>query len=270
LGVEVLEETTMNDSWEAGDPYEYYMGRWSKLVAELFVDWLSLPSGLRWLDVGCGSGALSEAVITKNNLVEVIAIDQSEGFVHIAQQRLGNQAKCKMGDALSLPLDDTSVNVSVSGLVLNFLSEPEKALEEMRRVTKKGGTVSVYIWDYAGRMEFLKYFWDAAVELKPEALSLHESWRFPDSNADVLKRLFESAGFVDIETSSIEITTHFRDFDDYWKPFLGGQGPAPTYVLKLHEAERNNLRDALARRLPIKEDGSIRLAARAWAVKGLV
>jgi len=269
LGVEEPEETTMKDSWRSGDPYEYYMGRWSKLVAELFVDWLSLPPGLSWLDVGCGSGALSEAVITKNNPGEVIAIDQSESFVSTAQQRLGNQAKCKVGDALSLPLDNTSVNVSVSGLVLNFLSEPEKALAEMRRVTNKGGTVAVYIWDYAGRMEFLKYFWDIAVQLNPNASSLHEGRRFPKANAEELSAAFTRVGLAEVETTSVEVTTNFANFDDYWKPFLGGQGPAPTYVLKLEETERNNLRDALARRLPIKEDGSIPLTARAWAAKGL-
>jgi len=260
----------MDDSWQSGDPYEYYMGRWSRLVAELFVDWLSLSPGLRWLDVGCGSGALSDVVIAKINPVEVIAIDQSEGFVKTTQQRLGNLAKCKVGDALSLPLDDKSVDVSISGLLLNFLSEPEKALTEMRRTTKKGGTVAAYIWDYAGTMEFLMYFWDVAVQLNSNASSLHESLRFPNANAEELNAVFKRVGFVDVETTSIEIFTTFSSFDDYWRPFLGGQGPAPTYVMMLEEAERNNLKDALAQRLPIKEDGSIPLVARAWAVKGLV
>jgi len=258
----------MKDSWQAGDPYEYFMGRWSRLVAGLFVEWLSLPSGLRWLDVGCGSGALSEAVIRKYNPIEVVAIDQSEGFVRTAQQRLGSRAKCQTGDALSLPLGDASVDASVSGLVLNFLPAPEKALGEMRRVTKKGGTVAVYIWDYAGTMEFLTYFWDLAVQLNPTAASLHEGRRFPNANAEELSAAFQRAGFVDVETTSVDIMTNFSNFDDYWRPFLGGQGPAPTYVLKLEEAERNKLRDALARRLPSKEDGSILLTARAWAVKG--
>jgi ubiquinone/menaquinone biosynthesis C-methylase UbiE len=222
LGIEALEATTINDSWQAGDSYEYYMGRWSKVVAELFVDWLSLPSGLKWLDVGCGSGALSEAIITKNIPVEVIAIDQSEGFVRTAQQRLGNQAKCKMDDALSLSFDDTSFNVSVSGQVLNFLSEPEKALGEIRRVTKKGGAVAVYIWDHAGRMEFLKYFWDIAVQLDPNASSLHEGRRFPIASAEELSAAFKRVGFTEVETTSVDVITNFSNFDDYWKPFLGG------------------------------------------------
>jgi len=260
----------MKDSWESSDPYEYYMGRWSRLVARSFLDWLSAPSELNWLDVGCGSGALSEAIINYHKPATLTAIDQSEGFVIKAQKRLGSPAHCIVGNALSLPLEDSSVNVAVSGLVLNFMPEPEKAINEMRRVTDVGGTVAVYIWDYAGKMDFLRHFWDATVELKPEALSLHESRRFPTSNADGLKRLFETAGFASIETSPIEITTHFRNFNDYWQPFLGGQGPAPSFVLSLDEAEKNKLRNALEARLPIKPDGSISMVARAWAGKGRI
>ena len=260
----------MKDSWESGDSYEYYMGRWSRLVAESFADWLSPSSGLNWLDIGCGTGALSEAIINNHKPASLTAIDQSEEFVRTAQKRLGSRTHFSVGNALSLPLKDSSVNVTVSGLVLNFILEPEKALSEMRRVTNVGGTVAVYLWDYAGKMTFLRHFWDAAVEFKPEALSLHESSRFPDSKADVLKRLFESNSLVDIETLPIEITTHFQDFDDYWKPFLGGQGPAPSFVLTLDEAETNKLRDALKASLPIQPDGSISMVARAWAAKGQI
>lgn len=260
----------MKDAWQAGDPYEYYMGRWSKLVAETFVEWVSPQAGLRWLDVGCGSGALSEAVITRAKPASVIAVDQSAGFVTTAQARLGAQATCKVGDALALPVEDASIDIVVSGLVLNFIPEPESALAEMRRVTTPGGTVAVYIWDYAGTMAFLTYFWDVAVELNPNAAPLHEKYRFPQANAEALSAAFVQVGFTAIETAPIDITTHFTDFDDYWNPFLGGQGPAPTYVLKLTDAERQKLREALMERLPLQKDGSIPLAARAWAVKGRV
>jgi ubiquinone/menaquinone biosynthesis C-methylase UbiE len=135
----------MKDSWASSDPYEYFMGRWSRLVARLFIDWLSPPPGLKWLDVGCGSGALSEAVIRNNEPAEMTAIDQSEGFVAKAQKQLGNLARCRVGNALALPLEDSSVDITVSGLVLNFISEPEKALSEMRRVTAPGGTVALYV-----------------------------------------------------------------------------------------------------------------------------
>lgn len=258
----------MKDSWESGDPYEYYMGRWSLLVAESFIDWLHPSSGLDWLDIGCGSGALSEAISNKCRPAALVAIDQSKEFARTAQKRLSDQVYCCVGDALALPLDKSSVNIAVSGLVLNFISEPEKALSEMRRVTAAGGTVAVYLWDYAGKMEFLKHFWDAAVEIKPEAWNLHESRRFPNSNAEALKRLFEDVGFVDIKTTAIEITTHFRDFDDYWKPFLGGQGPAPGLVLSLSDDKKNKLRNSLKARMPTQPNGSITLTARAWATKG--
>ena len=258
----------MKDSWLSGNPYEYYMGRWSKLVADAFVDWISPKAGLRWLDVGCGSGALSEAIIGKYNPQLIVAVDQSEGFVRTAQERLGTRAVCKLGNAFSLPVDDSSMDLAVSGLVLNFLSEPEKALTEMKRVTSPGGTIAVYIWDYAGKMEFLNHFWDVAVELDPAASDLHEKYRFTDFNSDELSVLFDRAGIADVETNPINITTRFADFDDYWNPFLGGQGPAPTYVSKLKESEREALKDALKNRLPMKEDGSILMSARAWAVKG--
>lgn len=173
-------------------------------------------------------------------------------------------------ETLSLPLDDSSTDITVSGLVLNFIPEPEKALAEMQRITTIGGTVAVYVWDYTGIMEFLNHFWDVAVELNPKASGLHESRRFPDSNAEGLCATFNRAGFSGVKAAPLEIETNFSDFDDYWKPFLGGQGPAPTYVTDLEEPERIKLRTALMQRLPIKEDGSISLTARAWAVKGMV
>jgi len=260
----------MKDSWQSGDPYDYYMGRWSKLVANQFVDWLLPKAGRKWLDVGCGTGALSEAIINRHHPETVVAIDQSEGFVRAAQQRLGSKAICKVGNALSLPLDVASNDFAVSGLVLNFIPEPEKALAEMQRVTRKGGTVAVYIWDYAGKMEFLNRFWDVAMELNPGASDLHEGRRFPDANAERLMDAFKRVGFSKTETAPLEIATKFTDFDDYWKPFLGGQGPAPTYVSKLSDAERSHLREALAQALPVEKDGSISLTARAWAAKGIV
>lgn len=260
----------MNDSWVAGDSYDFFMGRWSKLVAELFVDWLSPQPDLRWLDVGCGSGALSETVIHKSTPNILTAIDQSEGFVATAQQRLGSKAVCRVGNAVSLPLDDSTVDVAVSGLVLNFIPKPEDALAEMKRVTTSGGTVAVYVWDYAGTMGFLNYFWDAALELNPEAGNLHEGRRFPESNAQHISALFQGVGFNGIESAALDISTNFSNFEDFWNPFLGGQGPAPTYVSRLQDSERHELKRELMDRLPIEKDGSISLIARAWSVRGCV
>jgi SAM-dependent methyltransferase len=260
----------MGDTWDSGASYELFMGRWSRLVATSFVEQLSPAHGLQWLDVGCGSGALSEVIIQSAKPAALTAIDQSENFVSTAQERLGNQAECKVGNALNVPLDDFSVDATVSGLVLNFIPESAKALAEMKRVTAPGGTVAIYVWDYSGKMDLLNYLWDAAVELNPEALSLHEGKRFSDSNPVSLEGLFEESGLKEITAFPIEITMQFRDFDDYWQPFFGGQGPAPSYVLSLSEFERGQLKDALVERLSYRAEEPISLAARAWAVKGRV
>jgi len=258
----------LKDTWESGNPYEYFMGRWSTRVAHSFVDWLKPAPERKWLDVGCGSGALSDAIINHHQPESLTAIDQSEGFVKMAQNRLGKAALCKVGDAFALPLEDEAVDYSVSGLVLNFIPEPEKALAEMKRVTVNGGTVAVYVWDYAGTMEFLNTFWDVAIELNPDAAGLHEGTRFPDSNAQNLGRQFEQAGLKDMLSELIQVDTVFESFDDYWRPFLGGQGPAPSYVLSLEAHAQEALKNALHKRLPIQRDGSIPLIARAWAMRG--
>lgn len=258
----------MKDAWYSGNPYEYFMGRWSRLVAGAFVDWLAPEAGLRWLDVGCGSGALSETIVDRCDPASVVAIDQSEGFLRTVQERLGARVTCRVGDACALPIGDASADMAVSGLVLNFLPEPDRALAEMRRVTADGGGVAVYVWDYAGRMEFLSVFWDVAAELDPAASALQEKVRFADFGADELAAALVRSGFADVEAKAIDIETRFAHFDDYWMPFLGGQGPAPTYVASLSVSDRDRLRGALKARLPARPDGSIGLSARAWAVKG--
>ena len=260
----------MIDAWETSDPYEYFMGRWSRHLGQSFIEWVSPSPGLSWVDVGCGTGALSEAILTSHAPLELVAIDQSEGFLKAAQQRLGARVLCKVGSATDLPLDDDTVDVAVSGLVLNFIPDPVEMLHEMRRVTRPGGSVGLYVWDYSGKMEFLKYFWDAAIELSPEASGLHEGTRFPDTNADGLGTLFTKAGFTDFAVESIDVSTNFESFDDFWKPFLGGQGPAGSYVASMGSAERNKLRDFLGERLPVQADGTIPLIARAYAIRSEV
>lgn len=258
----------MKESWEASSKYEDFMGRWSRRVADRFVDWLAIPHGLRWLDVGCGSGALSEAILSRSKPSALTAVDQSEGFIKGVSERLGDAAQCKVGDATAMPVEDDSVDITVSGLVLNFIPEPLQALAEMKRVTAKHGVVAAYVWDYSGTMEFLNLFWDAAVELTGDASALHEAYRFPNATPDALRELFHSTGYTNIETAPIEIETVFQSFEDYWNPFLGGQGPAPTFVMSLDEQTRQKLRTIIHSRLPINADGSIPLTARAWAIRG--
>lgn len=258
------------DAWEDGDRYEPYVGRWSRLVAAGFLDWLEVRPGCRWLDVGCGTGALSETILSRADPAEVRGIDQSEGFVKYAQQRLEDpRFKAEIGDARTLPFEDGSFDVVVSGLVLNFVPDLGGAARELARVVKPSGAVGAYLWDYAGGMQMMRYFWDAAGELEPAARRLDEGERFAEiASMKGLGSLFDLAGLSDVRTRSIDITTIFRDFDDYWSPFLAGQGPAPAYCMSLEEQSRSELRELLRVRLPVKADGTIRLTARAWAVRG--
>lgn len=156
----------------------------------------------------------------------------------------------------------------VSGLVLNFIPDLRAGMAEMVRVVRRGGTVAAYVWDYAGQMQLMRYFWDAVVALKPEHVDRDEGRRFPMCKPGPLQQVFEAAKLTNIEVHSIDVPTHFHDFDDYWTPFLGGQFPAPEYALSLSETDRTALRERIRATLPVSRDGSIPLIARAWAVRG--
>ncbi len=259
-----------SDNWQRGSPYERYVGRWSREVAPRFLAWLGLPPGLRWLDVGCGTGALSAAILSGCDPSTVCGVEPSEGFLATAAEHLGDRVALHRGSATALPLPDRCVDVVVSGLVLNFVDQPAAALAEMSRVAVPGATVAAYVWDYAGRMELMRHFWDTAVALDRQAASNDEGVRFPLCRPAALEKLFVGAGLQGTQVTGLEVATPFSDFDDYWQPFLGGQGPAPAYAMSLDAAARDRLRDRLRERLPIAADGSIPLTARAWAVRGTV
>ena len=258
------------DTWEQGDPYERYVGRWSRRVAPRFLAWLGVPSGRRWLDVGCGTGALSATILDQAAPATLTGVEPSGGFLATARRHLGPRATLHEGSATALPLPDATVDVVVSGLVLNFVPEPPAALAEMRRVTARGGTVAAYVWDYAEGMQLMRAFWDAAVAENPAAAPLDEGARFPLCRPAALTALFEGAGLTAVEAIAIEVPTPFASFADYWEPFLGGQGPAPAYAMSLDETARTRLRDRVRERLPAAADGSIALTARAWAVRGAI
>ena len=260
---------SVSDTWERGSPYERYVGRWSRKVAPEFLAWLGIPPRQRWLDVGCGTGALSASIAERSAPASLAGVEPSEGFLKSAKENLGSRAALHQGNAASIPLQDASVDVVVSGLVLNFVPDPRAALAEMSRVARGGGTIAAYVWDYAGKMQLMRFFWDAAVEIDAGAAKMDEGLRFPLCRAEALSALFAGAGLRSVETAAIDVPTPFADFDDYWQPFLGGQGPAPAYAMSLDEAARTRLREAIRARLPARTDGSIALIARAWAVRGV-
>ena len=263
-----MEPKQVSDTWERGSPYERYVGRWSRQVAPKFLSWLNVPSGRMWLDVGCGTGALCAAILDHCAPASVAGVEPSEGFLKTAKDNLANRASLHQGSATQIPLGDASVDVVVSGLVLNFVPDPRAALAEMARVTGKGGRIAGYVWDYAGKMELMRHFWDAAVALDPAAAKLDEGPRFPLCHPQALEKLFAEAGLKDVAVAPIDIPTPFASFDDYWQPFLGGQGPAPAYAMSLDETARARLRERIRERMPTSADGAISLIARAWAVRG--
>ena len=263
------EQTQRKEVWAAGDRYEPYVGRWSRLVAREFMDWLAVPAGKDWLDVGCGTGALTQSILERGNPNSVKGVDPSPGFIEYAKARIASaRASFEVGDAQSLPVESAGFDAAVAGLVLNFVPQQPRAVAEMARVLRPGGIVGAYVWDYAGKMELMRYFWDAAAALDPAAYELDEGLRFPICQPKPLAELFARAGLRDVEVRPIDVPTDFRDFDDYWSPFLGGQAPAPGYAMSLSEERRGALRDRIRSKLPIGKDGAIHLIARAWAVRG--
>ncbi len=264
-----MSSSTEKSVWASGAAYEAYVGRWSRLVAREFVEWLAVSPSARWLDVGCGTGALTEAVLRRASPAQVDGIDPSEGFLALAREQVRDpRARFDSGDAGHLSFESGRYDAVVSALVLNFIPNLPAGIAEMVRVARLDGVVAGYVWDYAGKMELMRYFWDAAIALKPEDQDRDEGRRFPICKPGPLTDLFEGAGLKSVQVHTIDVPTRFRDFDDYWTPFLGGQFPAPDYAVSLSEEARAALRDHIRARLPIAADGSIQLIARAWAVRG--
>ena len=260
---------TAADVWASGEAYEPYVGRWSRLVAREFLTWLDVPPGRAWLDVGCGTGALTSVILTDAVPARVEAVDPALPYVRFAERHVPDpRAVFINADAQALPQPTQSIDAAVSALALNFIQDPAVAVAEMTRVTASGGVIAAYVWDYAGEMQLMRRFWDAAAALDQHAATLDEARRFPLCHPAALESLFRGARMQNVESRAIDVPTRFADFDDYWRPFLGGQGPAPTYAMGLTAERRAALRERIRASLPAAADGSIDLIARAWAVRG--
>lgn len=260
-----MDRSTEFDAWSVGRNYEQYMGRWSRQLAGRFLDWLEPPRAADWLDIGCGTGALTGAILERVAPRSILALDPSADFVAYARAAISDdRADFVVGDAMALPAT-ASVDVAAAALVLNFIPDRVAALREIRRVLKPDGVLSFYVWDYPGSgMGMIDAFWKAAAELDPRAAALDEALRFPFCTRDGLAALCRDAGLVAPAIETIETETEFADFEAFWHPFTLGAGPAPGYCMNLPVEAREALRQRLAERLG---SGPIRLAARAWAVK---
>lgn len=265
-----MSDSLREDAWGEGNSYDAYMGRWSRRLAPRFLDWLAPGPQLDWLDVGCGTGALSDQILARCDAANLIGVDPSDAFIAQARKNVpDSRAEFQIADAQALPLGDASRDLATSALALNFVPDPIKALSEMKRVIRPNGTVAFYVWDYpGGGVEFMHLFWTAATALDPDAGDRVESTRFPFCTPGGLREIMVAAGVSKVEVSAIEVITVFTDFDDYWQPFTLGAGPAPAYCMSLDPPARRQLSVRLRQSLPVAEDGSISLTARAWALKG--
>ena len=263
-------QQTPTDVWAIGAAYEPYIGRWSRLVAREFLAWLDVAPNAHWLDVGCGSGALTEAILACAAPARIGAIDASPAFAAYARSTTPDpRATFAAADARALPWAAASVDAIVSGLVINFVPQPERALTDMARVARPGAVIAAYVWDYAHGMQLIRHFWDAAVALDAGAAALDEAKRFPLCRPAALEELWRGAGLQSVTSCALDVPTYFNDFDDFWTPFLGGQGPAPSYAMSLDANRRELLRERLRSTLATDSNGAISLTARAWAIQGV-
>jgi SAM-dependent methyltransferase len=260
----------VRDRWAAGSTYEDFMGRWSRRLAPRFVSWLRIPDGVHWLDVGCGTGALTSAIGALASPASVVGCDPAEPFIeHARMHSQDSRASYVVAGVDSLPNRPGGFGSVTSLLALNFFPDAHAAIRDMRARTAPRGVVSGCVWDYADGMQLLRYFWDAAASVDPRASESDEARRFPLCNPAALVDLFSSGGLIDVRCDAIEIPTEFASFEDYWSPLLGGTGPAPSYVSSLDVERCAALARALEATLPRTPSGTIALTARAWAVRGI-
>jgi SAM-dependent methyltransferase len=252
-----------------GEAYERLMGRWSRLAGEVFLDWLDPPTNLRWLDVGCGNGAFTEALIARCAPSEVIAVDPSEGQLAYARTRPGAKlAQFRIGDAQALPFADAHFDVAAMALVISFVSDPAKAVSEMARVVQPGGWVGTYMWDIPGGGAPAHPIYVAM-----EALGM-PSPRPPGaaavSRCDAMRALWDDAGFESIETRAIRIPVAYSNFDDFWESSSVPVGPHGKAIHDMSPSVRGQLRARLREQLAVGSDGRIAYESFANAVKGRV
>lgn len=244
------------------------MGRWSRRLAPLFADFVGIPENSRVLDVGCGTGAMIEAVAARTRCAEVVGVDPVRAFLDDSRSRFSApRFTFERGSATELPFPDAAFDLAVSLLVFQLLPQVTEAAAEMRRVTRPGGTVAACAWDGEG-LEMAAVLWEEARRL---GLGGAVGGERQCSRAGELAELWRATGFTEVEDAALHLRTEFRSFDDYWLPLLGGVGPAGSYVARLALEERDALQNALQQRLVAgRPDRPISLGARAWAVRGLV
>jgi SAM-dependent methyltransferase len=252
--------------WDDAAGYEAYVGHWSRALAPRFLAWLGLPKKLKWLDVACGTGAVTSAILAYCDPAQVTGVDGSASYLEAARSGIADaRARFQIGDARDLPFTDESFDASVSGLALNFIGA-ERTLPEQRRVVRSGGTVAAYLWDYAGGYEYARRFWDAALAIDARAANYDPGRKCKICSEVGLRSAFAAAGFAEIETTHFDDASEFPSRESYWETFGGRQGSTAEYSALLTEEQRARLRETFFAALPAS--GPVRIKTRALAVKG--
>jgi SAM-dependent methyltransferase len=253
--------------WNDPAGYERYVGHWSRAVAPRFLDWLALPAELRWLDIACGTGALTSAILAGCGPEQVVGLDASADYLASAQSSCANpRARFIPGDATALAFPSASFDVAVSGLALNFIAF-DPALAEQHRVVRPGGVIAAYVWDYAGEYEFARRFWNAALSIDPRASAYDPGRKSKICRQENLREALIAAGCTAVETCVFDHWGEFASREAYWRTFDSRQGSTFEYLSLLTDEERLRLRDAVLSTMP--SEGSVKLKVRALAVKGI-
>jgi SAM-dependent methyltransferase len=247
-----------------GDLYDRFIGRYGPALGDAMLGFAEVRSGMRVLDVGCGSGALAGRAAAVVGGGHVAAVDPSEPFVEACRRRVP-EADVRVASAESLPFDDGSFDAVLSQLVVNFMSDARTGVLEMARVAKPGGAVAACVWDYADGMRMLRAFWDSAKITDPAAPDEGAFMRY--ASPGELEALWKDAGLESVETAPLDAEASYDDFDDLWSSFLAGIGPAGSYAVSLDEKPRSALRDRFRTALG-DPAGPFTLTARAWGVRG--
>jgi SAM-dependent methyltransferase len=248
----------------AGDKYDRFMGRYSRELAPLLIEFAGVKAGMAVVDIGCGPGALTERLVERLGPGNVAAADPSEPFVAAASERAPS-ADVRQAAAEELPWEDDRFDAALSQLVVNFMRDADAGVSELRRVVRPGGVVAACTWSYADDMQMLRGFWDAARRLDSGAPDEGSTMRY--RSAEELDELWRRVGLADVETDHLSVETGYTGFDDLWEPFTYGVGPAGAYLAKLDSEQREQVRTELFRGLG-EPAGPFTLSASACAVRG--
>ncbi len=248
----------------SGETYDRFMGRYAAPLAVAFADALGVEAGQDVLDVGCGPGALTAELARRLGAEHVAAVDPSESFVEACRAR-NPGVDVKLGRAEEIPFTDGRFDAALAQLVYHFVSDPEGAAAEMRRVVRPGGLLAASVWDFGGGMRMLRTFWDAAKAISPSAPD--EAGRRFGRQGELAELFGATEGVTDVTEGALDVAVAYRDFDDLWQPFLGSAGPAGAFVASLDDEQRGRLREEMRTRIGSPE-GPFELSARAWYATG--